>query len=327
MIGPPDALVRNWRLKVSALALSVFLWALVQAEPPNQETFSAVPVLVEVADTGWAAAGMPVPATVELRLGGPAREIIRLARDGTSVRVPITTVASSDTVVQLRREWVDLGGRAGVRVESISPASVALSFEPAVARLVPVSPRLRGRVPGGLALVSAVGLNPRWVTVRGPESLIGVLDSVLLEPFDLSRVSSSRIFTVAIDTVGLSSASVSPQEVALGFRVDDRVERLLTGLPVHADVEAGDDAVVTSPQAVDVRIQGARMLVSSLDPSRLRVWVAPELLLGMEPGEERRVPIQVEGVPELVTAVPAIDVVTVRRATDEEGLRPRRDDT
>jgi hypothetical protein len=120
---------------------------------------------------------------------------------------------------------------------------------------------------------------------------------------------------------------VSPQEVALGFRVDDRVERLLTGLPVHADVEAGDDAVVTSPQAVDVRIQGARMLVSSLDPSRLRVWVAPELLLGMEPGEERRVPIQVEGVPELVTAVPAIDVVTVRRATDEEGLRPRRDDT
>lgn len=325
MLGAPDALVLNWRLKLSALALSVFLWALVQAEPPNQETFSAVPVHVEVADTSWAAAGMPAPATVELRLGGPAREIIRLARDGASVRVPISAVSSTDTVVQLRREWVDLGGRAGLRVESISPASVRLSFEPAVTRLVPVSPRLRGRVPGDLALVSSVGLNPRRVTVRGPEGLIGALDSVLLEPFDLSRVSSSRIFTVAVDTVGMTGASVSPEEVALGFRVDDRMERLLTSLPVHAEVETGGAAVVARPQAVDVRIQGARVLVSTLDPSRLRVWVAPELLVGMEPGEERRVPVQIEGVPDLVTAVPAVDVVTVRRATDQEGLRPRRD--
>lgn len=44
----PNVLVRNWRLKLSALGLSVFLWALVQTEPPNQETFSAVPVRVEL---------------------------------------------------------------------------------------------------------------------------------------------------------------------------------------------------------------------------------------------------------------------------------------
>ena len=33
MASPSQALVRNWRLKLSALGLSVFLWALVQTEP------------------------------------------------------------------------------------------------------------------------------------------------------------------------------------------------------------------------------------------------------------------------------------------------------
>lgn len=325
MAGVPNLLVLNWRLKLSALALSVFLWALVQAEPPNQEIFSAVPVHVEVADTAWAVARQASPPTVELRLGGPAREIIRLARDGTTVRIPIARVSSEDTIVQLRREWVDLGGRAGVRVESISPSSVQLSFEPAVARLVPVSVRLRGRMSGDLALVSDVNLNPRRVTVRGPESAVRALDSILLEPFDLSQVSGSRIFTVGIDTVGLNGTSINPDAVALGFRVDQRIERVLRGLPVQAVAEAGDAAVVAEPANVDVRIQGARVIVSALDPSRLRVAVAPELLLDMRPGERRRVPIQIEGLPALVVAVPTTDVVTVRRATDSEGPRPRRD--
>lgn len=322
----PNVLVLNWRLKLSALGLSVFLWALVQNEPPNQETFSAVPVHVEVADTAWALAGLASPATVELRLGGPYRQINRLARDGTSVRIPITQVSSADTVVQLRREWVDLGGRPGVRVESISPSSVRLTFEPAIARLVPVSARLRGRMSDDLSLVSSVNLNPRRVRVRGPESVVNAMDSVVLEPFDLSEVSGSRIFTVGVDTVGLGVVSVTPDQVALGFRVDERVERVLPGLPVHAVPETGGTAVVAEPSVVDVRIEGARMLVSSLDPSRLRVSVAPELLVGIRPGEQRRVPIEIEGVPALLVAVPATEVVVVRRATDQEGVRPRRDD-
>ncbi len=37
MATPTQALAHNWRLKLSALGLSVFLWALVQGEPSNQE--------------------------------------------------------------------------------------------------------------------------------------------------------------------------------------------------------------------------------------------------------------------------------------------------
>src|SRR5690606_24525037 len=85
---PASRLVHNWRLKLSALGLSLFLWAVVQAEPSNRETFTSVPVRVEVADTGWVLSEAPNPSSVEIQLGGVTREIIRLAREGTTLRVP-----------------------------------------------------------------------------------------------------------------------------------------------------------------------------------------------------------------------------------------------
>ena len=54
--------------------------------------------------------------------------------------------------------------------------------------------------------------------------------------------------------------------------------------------------------------------MNTLDPSLLRVWVSPEDLEGILPGEARRVPLRLEGIPEFVAAVPETSAVTARRA-------------
>jgi YbbR-like protein len=313
------AIFHNGRLKLSALGLAIFLWALVQTEPRNQETFSAVPVRVEVADTAWTVSAPTSPATVELRLGGPAREIIRLARSGTAIRIPIEAVGSRDTTVTLRREWVDLGQGTRLTVESLSPANVQISLERALTRVLPISMRLQGMVRRPLALASRVGLNPAVVRVRGPESRLVGLDSIPLEPFDLSSVTQSGIFTVAVDTAGLVGARVVPSSATLGVRVEDRVERVLHGLTVQAAPESGVDDVVIDPAVIEVRLSGARTLVAAVDPSFLRVWIAPELLRGLAPGEERMVPLQVEGVPDLVEAVLMTEMALARRPARPSG--------
>jgi len=315
--SPTQVLVHNWRLKLSALGLSVLLWALVQTEPTNQETFSQVPVRVQMSDTGWTTSGPPEPATVEVRLGGPPREIIRLAREGTSIRIPMDEVGSLDTLVALRREWLQLGQRSGVTVESISPPDVRISFEPARTRLVPVSARLVGRIRDHLALASDISVSPRLVRVRGPESRMAGLDSVPLAPFDLSEISRSGAFTVPVDTSGLLGASVLPQTATVDIRVEELVERVLDDIPVEVESQPGEDEVVVEPATIPVRLAGARSLVTALDPSRLRVWVPGALLEGMEPGEERLVRVRVDGVPALVTAVPGVERVTALRAADQ----------
>lgn len=317
MSRPTQVLVHNWRLKLSALGLSVLLWALVQTEPTNQETLSSVPVRVQVADSGWATTGPPSPSTVQVRFGGPPREIIRVAGEGGTIRIPVSEVTSRDTIITLRREWVQLAEGSNVTVESFSPSEVRISFEPAQTRLLPVSPRLVGRIRDHLALASGIDVSPQLVRVRGPESRVQGLDSVPLAPFDLSEIQRSGAFTVPVDTSGLLGASVVPPTATLDVRVEELAERVIEGVEVEVPNPPGQPPVVVEPPTIQVRLAGARSIISSLDESRLRVWIPPELYQDMAPGEDRFLRVQVDGVPALVTAVPSTERVTVRRPAPE----------
>lgn len=316
MAFSPGGLVHNWRLKAAALGLAVFLWALVQTEPLSQEVFTSVPLRVEVLDTAWTISGPPSPPTVDLWLGGPAGEIIRLAREGPSVRVPVDAIGTQDTVIRLRRDWVRLGDRRGVTVENISPSDVRIAFERAMTRTVQVLPRLQGSLPEHLALAEDISLTPSQVRVHGPRSRIENLESMRLEPLDLEAVAESGVFTLLVDTTGLAGGWVVPTTVALTIDVEAEVERTLGGLAVVLPGAEQRDLVV-SPRSVQVRLTGARSLVTGVHQSMLSVRVAPEFLDGMLPGEERRVPLQVDGAPGLVILSPVPDVVSVRRATGQ----------
>ncbi|MEQ1856494.1 MAG: hypothetical protein ABL963_08490, partial [Longimicrobiales bacterium] len=302
MASAPRVLLHNWHLKLAALGLSILLWALVQTEPLSQETFAAVPVTVEVLDSAWTTASGPSPTTVDLRLGGPAREIIRLARDGATLRVPVAAVGSRDSVIALRPEWVDLGQRSGVTVESVSPLTIEVSFEPAQVRSVRLWTPLSGRLPANLALSNPLVFSPTMVDVRGPQSRVRTLDSIALVPLDLGQVRESGAFTLAVDTAGLGGASVQPASVMVGVRVEPIVERVLDSVAVHADAPAGEPRAVVTPARIQLRLEGASTLVTGLDLTAVRVIVSPEALRGLAPGESRRVPLTVEGVPLLIAA-------------------------
>ena len=309
--------IRNWRLKLAALGLSVFLWALVQTEPrTSSESFQRVPVRIELTDTLWTLAGPPTPTEVELQLSGSSRDIIRLDREGTALNIPISQVGTPDTSVFLDRDWVELGQSTGLTVEFISPAMIEIVFEPSVTRTLPIATRVYGDLRENLALASSVGLAPVSVRVRGSESQISQLDSIWLERFDLGTVEKSGVFSVAIDTVGLSGANVSPDVVTMGLNVEDDIERVLQGFSVQFDAERIGADVTIEPVVVEVRFSGPKSLVNTLDPSLLRVWVSPEDLEGILPGEERRVPLRLEGIPEFVTAVPETSAVTAKRADE-----------
>jgi YbbR domain-containing protein len=211
---------------------------------------------------------------------------------------------------------VQAAERAGVTVESVSPATISLSFEPAVTRLVPVTPRIQGRLAPGLALVTAVTANPQLVRVRGPVSRIAGLDSIGLQAFDLASITQSGVFTVPVDTAGLVGGSVVPSTVSLSVRVEELVERVFPGIVVDVEAGSGQPALVAEPQALEARITGPRSLVTGLDPQAVEAYVGAEFLLGMSPGEVRRVPVRIRGVPAGVTAEPVEETVAVRRRAD-----------
>lgn len=314
----PRRLTHNWRLKLLALGLSVFLWALVQNEP-NLETLPSVPVRIEVADTEWTTTGPPIPATVQLRLAGPAGEMVHLPRLGPTVVVPVTTVGPVDTLISLRHDWVDLGAGTRLSVEEISPSAVHVSFERAVTRVVPASVRLEGRLDARLALAAPVSVSPRMIRVHGPGSRVTSLDSVPLFPLDLSTVSRSGSFNVGVDTSALPGISATPHVASVTLQVEEEIERVLPAVPVEVDSSAAGVPLVVDPSSVRVTLSGARTLVTSVDPRNLRVRIVRSELRGMAPGEERHVPLHVEGVPALVSAMPDQLMAIVRRPANVRG--------
>ena len=256
----PRFLTHNASLKLLAFVGAVVLWAIVPGSTEGGEILSDVPVRVQVADVDWVQAGLPEPEEVQVRLSGPTREIIRLAREGTTIRVPVDRVTGPDSLVALRRDWVVLAGSPGVVVEEVVPAAVQLRFEEARSSAVPFELNTVGRLGGDLALAALPAVNPTVARVRGPARLVDSLDNLPLAPLDLGEIESSGIVELAVDTSGLGGLLITPLRASVGVRVEPSAERRLSGLTVEVRNDPGF-SLLLQPDSGDVRIVGA--------PSRL----------------------------------------------------------
>lgn len=303
----PALFTRNWKLKVAALILAILLWTSLRIEAMDRQSMSSVPVRVQLNDPQWAEASEPDPTTVTVDFSGPARELFTLQLDRPTVMVPVDEVSTGDTAILIRPEWVRLPERPGVTVEAIRPRSVRLSFEPIAQAAVPLAVRMGGDLPEDLALAALPTMNPDFVRVSGPSSQVQALDSVPLEPLDLSGVRTSGSRRVAVDTTGLSGTVISPGNVELSFTVEERVETSVPGVPVVPPADIEDLEV--DPEELSVVVSGARSLLEALNSSAMRV----EAVVGEgrpAEGDTLRLPVRVLGVPELVRARPAQDSVS-----------------
>jgi YbbR domain-containing protein len=306
----------NWTLKASALGIALLLWVAVRVDAPSRHELTNVPVRVDLQDPQWALLGEPTPSTVMVRLSGSSGELIRIVGERPSVVIPLDDIASADTTVLLRTQWLRVQDRGGVVVEGIQPATVHLTVEPVERLSIPLAPRMIGALPGRLALAQRPQAVPSEVRVIGPRSRVLGLDSVPLVPIDLSAVSNSGRMTVAVDTARLSGLPIQPSEVSVEILVEDRIERVVTGLPVTLPNGLGGMAndLEISPATVSVILRGARSVVESTDPRALRVVVQVEDDGLPEPGEEGVFLVRLAGLSDLLEGtIQQSDVVLRRR--------------
>jgi YbbR domain-containing protein len=308
-------LSRNWTLKLAAFGAALLLWVAVRAETPSRQDFPGVPVQVDVSDPRWALVGEASPSTVMVRFGGPSREILGIAVARPSIVIPIDAVTSADTTVVLRTQWVQVQGGPGVVVESIEPAAVRISLEPIESVTLPPALRLEGDLPQEFAFAGPPILDPSGIRVTGPRSRLVALDSVPLQPLHLDAVEGSGRVAVAVDTAGLAGVGTTPDSVGVEIRIEDEVERVVSGIPVVLpETLASEDDLELRPTTASVVVRGARSIVDRADPTLFRLVVRAEFADLPQPGAEREFPVSLSGLPALVRGEPQQSVVTVRRA-------------
>ena len=298
---------------MAAFGLALFLWVLVRVGAPGQRNLM-VPVDIRLDDPSWIVVGGPDPASVLVRFRGPQTEIFRLTGfDGMSVAVPITEVTDEQLVIPLQTGWVPVDGYRGVLVEDIIPSAITVQLDRIVTRTIPVRVSTRGRLPEHLALTRALSVTPNLVRVSGPASLVERLDTLDIVPVALSEVDEQATVETVVDTAGMGRVTVVPHVVTLRIPAEESVERVIDGVRVIADPIVGYGPVEVFPESVQITVRGARSRVSAVDADFLRAVVPLSALRDLGEGEERRVPIVVQGMPSFVSVVPGADTVSVRR--------------
>lgn len=294
----------NWTLKASALGIALLLWVAVRVDAPNRHEMTNVPVRVELQDPMWALLEDPTPSTVLVRLSGPSGELIRIVGERPSVVIPLDEVTSADTTVMLRTQWLRVQDRAGVVVEGIQPAAVRLLLEPVERLSLPPAPRLEGAPPGRLALAAPPATDPTELRVIGPRSRVAALDSVPLLSVDLSSLAGSGGVAVAVDTSRTRGLTVQPTEVEVLIELEERIERVVSGLPVvlPETLRPFEEELTLEPATGSVILEGARSVVEGFDPRALRlvIQVDEDGLPG--PGEEAAFRLRIEGLGPLLEA-------------------------
>lgn len=232
---------RDWTLKLTAVGISLLLWAVVRSEELTTVTLHDVPVQVHVRDPNWELAGRPTPRRVSLQLTGPVRELLRLQVGGPRVLVPVEEVRDSVVVAVIRSAWVDLGADVSrTRVDDIVPTTVRLVLDPVASRDIPVSLPTRGTLPAGVRFTGPVEVEPGAIRVSGPRRRLARLDSVRLPPLDLVHLTDTTAIEMEIDTAGLAGLLVRPTSVRVRVPV---AADSLAGAPGARPADAGSRSV------------------------------------------------------------------------------------
>ncbi len=193
-----DLLVNNLATKLISLVVAVVLWVVVLGSR-NVEVSKEVPV--EVLTPSNMVVANEVPEKLTFRLSGP-KAFLRALLDRREEPIQVNLVGSKPGLVTYRFFSDHIRVPIGVKVLSVSPASILIKLEQIRRREVPIRIVTEGELPEGLVMKSLTA-SPETVTIKGPESRIDGITEVPSVPLRLAEVRSSFERELALNLNGL----------------------------------------------------------------------------------------------------------------------------
>ncbi len=229
-------IVRNWHLKLGALALATVLYTgLVYSGSFSEQTFSGVPV--EAINQPTAAYPLTQQlGTVDVRYRLAADAVSRVTVESFAVTVDL---AAYDMELAPEPQALAISVRSltdGVEVLSYTPTTVAVELDQLGQREVPVVVE-RGQVPDGLS-IGAPRVSARTVVATGPESQLGRVERAVarVQIFDSGIDIQRQVDLVAVDVDGAQVPAVELEPATVTVEIDVRAVETSKTVAVRPDV-------------------------------------------------------------------------------------------
>ena len=284
MLQLKQILVHNLGIKIASVILALSILAHVRSSEEREFDLS-VPLRLT---------GLPeeltyhghVPQEVPIRLRARGLDEWRLRAHPPRVRIDLSEALPGLLQRPVTTEDVVLGGSDAEVRSILVPISLSLQIEPFATRTLPIRPNLVGGLPEGVVQFGDVRVVPDSLWVRGPESVVNVLESILTEEVDLSgrnQTVEERVVLVASEGVEME---VETAELMVPIVPIER--RTLGPIGVQLLAALGRDWT-TRPDSVLVVLEGPLPLLRSVLPSEVvvRADIRPPVL-----GEEESVALR-----------------------------------
>jgi len=260
---------RHVGLKLLSVTLAVMLWMVIAGEE-TVERGLRVPLELQQFPPGLELLG-DVPTTADVRVRGAAGTLSRLSPGDVVAVVDLRGARSGERLFHLTPEQV----RApfGVEVVQVTPSTVAVAFENAASRSVPIKPAVEGRPAPGY-VVGKITADPPQVDIVGPQSAVRRVAEALTEPVSVAGAQRNVEETVTVGTVdpSLRLQTLRTARVTVQI-VPAPLEQIVRNRPVHLRNLGANLTAVVTPSDVDVTLRGNREALSRLRPDDAMAFV------------------------------------------------------
>lgn len=260
--------LRHLGLKLLSVVVATLLWLVVTGDPEVERTLR-VGLEMQRAPAGLELVNA-VPDTVAVRVRGAASRLSALGPGDLSVVVDLDGVRPGRRLFPFTANQVT--APYGVVVVQVTPSALPFSFEPTVAKVVPVRPRIDGTPVPGHSVMN-VSVTPSQVRVEGPESAVNGLVEVATELVSVERATSlvREAVTIDVSDSGIRLSGGGTAVVTVTVAADSTV-RTVTGVAI-SQRGPGAGGVTLSPATASVSVQGAGDVVGALTPADIGLFV------------------------------------------------------
>jgi YbbR domain-containing protein len=259
---------RHFGLKLLSLGLALMLWMVVAGEE-TVERGLRIPLELQQFPPGLELHD-DAPSTVDVRVRGASGALSRVSPGDIVAVLDLRGARAGRRLFHLTPEQVH--APFGVQVVQVTPPTVAMVFEPAAARQVPVTPEVEGEPAPGY-VVGSVSADPAAVEMVGPASAVKRVTEAITEPVSVDGAQAPVHETVTVGFLDPSVRLKTPRSADVVVDVVPAEERIVRARPVHLRNLSPGLSAEAAPAVVDVRLRAGRDALDKVDVDEVAAYV------------------------------------------------------
>lgn len=261
MAGVRKAFTANLGLKAVAFCAALILVAYQRSQDDERTRTVAFNVDAQLPPASRNRELMTtIPPSIRVTVQGSTRSLEELSSSSNSLELDLR----NGTVQYVRFTPDRFQLPPGTRIKAIEPPGLELEWQDVIKRHVPIQSSVTGVVAEGHE-VAQVNVDPETIEVTGPKSLVNVIQSVRVAPFDITGLSTGVYQRqLALDPPPARTTYVDRANAEVTVEIRRRMTSAnFSRLPV--EVVGALDAR-TTPERVDVTVKGPPEVIRGLQP-------------------------------------------------------------